>query len=567
MKHLVSVIWVVMVVLGAVVTGCEGARRYDSRLAAADSLMRVNPDSALAMVEAISRDSLPDEGDRAYRDLLLTQARYKAYVTATSDSDINRALAWFRAHPSDHEKLTRAYIYKGAVMDELGHPDSAMLYYKTAEATATPDDYFNLGYVNKRISTLYNDQLSQDTSAIISLKRAIYFFEIINDTNYLITCYGDMGGLCGINYPDTAEYYLTKAIELAMLKHSPLQYTYKSKLAGLYFYHNHDYSHAVALAMDVFRNGRELCNENQFYYYATWSYIRMGLLDSARFVLSSTPTPKDAVDSMNRYQTDAEMAKAKKDLITFGANMAKSKDSQIKVLTNRNDDMLKVAESEFRRIQVERHDTQTKQHNHNLATALTLSIIIILSLILLVHYLKWAIRRKEEERKGIERQLTTQIGELQERLTNGSVSELVACRFEALNELFDSIKFRAKEKNSGRIRSVIPLSSVITGLSKTYSIMKVQLTEKFWDKMKQSVDGEYNGIISYVEQEYPNLTEKEIELFCLQCANISPQIIKLCMNYTNVNSVFNRRNIIIKEKMGLNMTMDEFIEKYMKNEL
>ena len=31
-------------------------------------------------------------------------------------------------------------------MEELGHPDSAMHYYKTAEATAAPDDYFNLAY-------------------------------------------------------------------------------------------------------------------------------------------------------------------------------------------------------------------------------------------------------------------------------------------------------------------------------------------------------------------------------------------------------------------------------------
>ena len=32
-------------------------------------------------------------------------------------------------------------------MEELGHPDSAMHYYKTAEATAAPDDYFNLAYI------------------------------------------------------------------------------------------------------------------------------------------------------------------------------------------------------------------------------------------------------------------------------------------------------------------------------------------------------------------------------------------------------------------------------------
>ncbi|MBR5725100.1 MAG: hypothetical protein IKX56_00010, partial [Muribaculaceae bacterium] len=77
MKRLPVVILGLLIVLGAVVPGCGGAQRYDGRLTAADSLLRSEPDSALAMIEAMSRDSLPDEGDRAYRDLLLTQARYR----------------------------------------------------------------------------------------------------------------------------------------------------------------------------------------------------------------------------------------------------------------------------------------------------------------------------------------------------------------------------------------------------------------------------------------------------------------------------------------------------------
>ena len=133
--------WVIvaMLVLGAVVPSCSDAPRYDSRLTTADSLMRNNPDSALAIIEAVNRDSLTTEHDRAYRDLLLTQARYKAYIPATSDSDINRALSYYKQHPKEREKLTRAYLYKGAVMEELGFPDSAMIYYKHAEKTAAPE--------------------------------------------------------------------------------------------------------------------------------------------------------------------------------------------------------------------------------------------------------------------------------------------------------------------------------------------------------------------------------------------------------------------------------------------
>ena len=61
-------------VLVTLVTGCGGAHRYDERLVQADSLMQPDPDSALATLTAI--DSLTGEGNLAYRDLLLTQARY-----------------------------------------------------------------------------------------------------------------------------------------------------------------------------------------------------------------------------------------------------------------------------------------------------------------------------------------------------------------------------------------------------------------------------------------------------------------------------------------------------------
>ena len=562
-----------LLVLGAVVPGCGGTHRYDGRLAAVDSLMKDNPDSALALVLALDTTDILAEGDRAYRALLLTQARYKSYVTATSDSDINQALAYFRAHPADREKLTRAYIYKGAVMDELGYPDSAMFYYKTAEATADPADYFNLGYCNLRIASLYQNQFSRDSVAINYRKKAIYYFEKSNDTIYLITCYGDLGGQYGIKCPDSAEHYLLRAIELAEVIKSPQRYTYKSTLAGLYFYSYQDYLRSKDLAMDIFYNGKEVCEETQFYYYAIWSYIRLGMLDSAKSVFSVVPVPNNAVDSMNHYQVIAEIADAENDLIAYGVNLTKSKDKQIQIMNKKQDDKLKMAESDYDRIHAQNIEAQTSHNNHRLSIALSLAFLLIFTLLALAFYLRHVSNRNKEERRAVEQALTSTIKNLKEEQQHllemqGSISQLVGYRIEALNELFDSIKFKTDTGNHPKkVRSIIPLSSVIMEMNEAYHIMRIDLTDKFWDKMKRSVDGEFKGIATFVENNYPNLTLKEKRLFCLLCANISPQIIKLCMNYTNVKSVTNNRSIIIRKKMGLDMTFEEFIDKYMKNQL
>jgi hypothetical protein len=98
-------------------------------------------------------------------------------------------------------------------------------------------------------------------------------------------------------------------------------------------------------------------------------------------------------------------------------------------------------------------------------------------------------------------------------------------------------------------------------------ILSINLSEIFWDKMKRSVDGEFNGIATFVENHYPNLTLQEHHLFNLLCANISPQIIRLCMNYTNAKTVSNYRKKLIKKMTGLDMSLDEFIKCYQEKRL
>ncbi len=562
----------VLVVLVAVVAGCGGSHRYDSRLVLADSLMQANPDSALALVEAVDADSLSSEGDHAYRDLLLTQARYKCYITATSDSAINRSLAYYRRHKGEREKLTRAYIYKGAVMEELGHPDSAMFYYKTAEATADPTDYFNRGYSNMRMASLYCDQLSQDTTEAIHLQKAIYDFELIKDTNNLISCYGLLGGVYGDKQPDSCKYYLTRAIELAVHSKSTKQYTYKSKLAGLYYYHYQDYLRSKDMAMDVMRNGREYSKETQFFYYAALSFIKLGMLDSAKYVLHETPAPIDAVDSMNRHQVIADIAKAEKDLAVYNENLIQSKENQIQIISAKNDHKLKAAENDFSIKQAEQREAATKVSNQNLMFFLAIAIAMVIVLIWLTNHLKHILKRKDEENKQTEKALMDTIQDLQDKQQqlqqrNLSVSELVGDRIEALNELFDSIKFKSNKESQDRIRRIIPLSSLIFEMENAHRRLNTELSDRFWEKMKRSVDAEFNGIVSYVEKNYPNLSINELRIFCLMCAKFSPQIIKLCLNRTSAKSISNYRVIIIKRKMGLDMTLEEFIDKYMKNEL
>lgn len=547
-----------------VVTGCGGRARYDGRLVQADSLMWSPPDSALAVLSAL--DTLRGAADSAYRDLLFTQARYKTYqdITASDDSAITRALHWYRAHNGEREKFTRANLYKGAVMEELGRIDSAMIYYKTAEAAADTTDYYNRGYSKMRIAELYQNQHSQNSNAISKAKEAISCFEHINDTTFLITCYGMLGAINGVKNPDSTEFYLSKAIELSRRFDPPRQYTFKSKLAGFVYYHDKDYPRANRLAMDVLRNGSEHSLEYQFYYYAVMTYLKMGQIDSAKFVLGLFPPPIDAVDSMNRLDAMAEVAKAEGDLLNSKEHAVKSTEEILDILAESKEVKLIEAEHAFKSQQAESNEKSARSCIFTLTVLLAVvAISFVLSLWLWRRFLKL----KENERQAMMKELNATINALDDKLRlannmNANTSALVRYRLDAFQELFDSIKFRTKREENSKKRTVVSLSSILGEIGGQYQMMKVALSDSFWERLRISVDGEFNGIVTYVEKHYPNLTARDLRIFCLVCTNVTPQVIKICMNLTNVKTASNYKSNIMK-KIGLEITFDEFVKKYM----
>ena len=620
MKRWPVVILVILLVLGAVVPGCRHVPQYDSRLTAADSLMRINPDSSLALLESLNSSpargevarsdggggvapargevarsdggggaTLTTPADRAYYGLLLSQARYKAYVTATSDSDINRALDYYKKHPAEREKLTRAYIYKGAVMEELGHPDSAMFYYKHAEASAAPDDYFNLGYSNMRIAKLYQSLYTNDSAVLARMKMATDYFTIINDTNYLITTIGVQGALYD---SDSTEHYLEKAIFLADAIKSPKKFIYQSKLAGYYFY-KEDYTAAKNLAMDIILNGADECDEGQFYYYAARSYIQLNLLDSARWVMSMIPLPIDAVDSFNHYQTLAELSKATQkwsDYVQYN-EVAKEIDNRIMETSRAS----KLTETELK---YEAYQLKNAADEHLVRTIGLVLLGAVVLFTVVVAIIRSRIRyyrnqldanrqelekliadidvsrlQLEKEREKYSLQLAKKDNELAavskkrygQDAINKQVSNIVRYRLAALNELYQNIRITSV-RDDGYKRSLL-LVSTIRELYEKKGILHTLPKDSFWKNLRLSVDGEFEGIVSFVESNYPNLTEKDMQLFLLLCAGLPNQIIKMCMKYTDDTTVSKRKKKLMTEKFGLDVKLDKFIQMYLDGQL
>lgn len=118
-------------------------------------------------------------------------------------------------HQGEREKLTRALIYKGAVMEELGHPDSAMHYYKTAEAAAHEKDYANLGQINTRIADVFRKNDGDDQTCYDKYRLAYNYHVLANNKKMQLNNLSRMFMMNGITQLDGQDSLFNKGIALA----------------------------------------------------------------------------------------------------------------------------------------------------------------------------------------------------------------------------------------------------------------------------------------------------------------------------------------------------------------
>ena len=539
-----SLITLVAIVAG--VTGCGGAH-CDNRLTAADSLMQTNPDSALAIVSAI--DSLVTEGDRAYRDLLLTQARYKAYreITAGDDSAVTRAMAWYRAHGGEREKLTRAYIYKGAVMQELGHVDSAMYYYKTAEVNADPKDYANLGQINTRIGDLYRWYYGDPQRCYELFKQALKYYRITGDKRLQYDCLLNMGGCSGIIRIGNPEQLLSEASQLAIeLGDSAKYYKSQEYLCRQLAYYGDSIAKAKQIAFQCLKNYRQFINVNLMIDLAD-IYAKSEMPDSARYYLAYADASASAI---NPEQIKARKYSIRSRIARLEGNMTQS--SHYDMLSHQVTDSIL---NSNQRYQIQQIENTFDNHRHtsflSQISRLQWAILgLVLSALLVIMLLTLGYMRRIRNTRAIIKQLSEididrQLNPFQRMDDKSGVIEHLLSNLVAL--------IRLSSKNGTR-NSTSQLSQQIKE-----TIVDVA-NDDFWNELRNYLDKKHHGIISNLEQIH-HLTEKDLRFIELSCCGFSYVVMAIILDYSP-NYVLNKRKILAS-KMGLDTTLQEHLEQLM----
>ena len=115
------------------ITGCQGGKDTVSRLEEAETLIYESPDSALRLLESIPHPERLQGKEQADYALLLSLARYRCYIPASSDSLIQIAVQYYK-DKDDADKKGMAYYTLGSILEECDTDKSAAVQaYKDAE--------------------------------------------------------------------------------------------------------------------------------------------------------------------------------------------------------------------------------------------------------------------------------------------------------------------------------------------------------------------------------------------------------------------------------------------------
>ncbi len=300
MKHLLSIILSILLL-----TACgESGRVQFQQLQHIDSIAEVNADSAVAMINAINRDTLSSNDNKYYYDLLKIRTNDKAYIAHTSDSAILSVINYFENHDFNN-LLPVAYYYGGRVYSDLGDAPQALEYFQ--KAIDCPNINTNtLAVAYAQIAGIYNEQKVFDL-AIPAYKKAIELNSKNNNYNGIIYNTQGLGNIYSKKEEeDSALILYNEALKLAeKIKNTKLSNSLRLSI-GKFLINKNNYVDACEILSSVQSNQ---LREDSIVIANTFAhlYYRLNNIDSTIYYCSKLIKSQSLNAQLNGYNILANL--------------------------------------------------------------------------------------------------------------------------------------------------------------------------------------------------------------------------------------------------------------------
>lgn len=446
----------------------------------------------------------------------------------------------------------QALMEQGRRLELQGHDGAALACYRRAMSAADSSDHALLAQAHMRVALLYSNTTTEGHNDIDNYRLALAHYRLAADSAGVLKSLRYMGSQYRRTDCDSARQVLNQAMQLAHELEDSHAWLYCVDALARTCYLDSDYTAARDLALRCIADTTERTPEAT-YYIAAMSLAQLGKADSAQILVNAASSTVPSLSNrVLRMVAEREVALARGDYRT--AHLLGEQATHINDSISHSNASEQLRQAEQRLQQQEQQLQRAEQSRERI---LLWAIIGVLALALAFAAYVIVSRRQraqEEQLELIERlqlEHTREKEQLQAQLLSGTREG-----DEQLQEILS--------KQIENIRSLIDLSYKNTARPEKFlerfqdKIKQSRLPDGFWGNLRYYVDARYNGIISRLEREHPNLSDDDLYIIGLLCCGFTYADITVCMGYANINYVNTKKSRIAK-KMGIDQPLSDYL--------
>lgn len=534
------------------------------RIAIADSLMFIHPDSSLKIISNIDGIDNSDDATKAYYHLISTQAKSRNNNLEAGDSSILQSVNYYSRNKNDICKLAWSLVYASEV-SSIARNDSLALKYireaaKIAEEAELKDLRLKTYIYNFWGDILFGRQPYHD--AIDKYLIAEKYAHSNNDTTRIITTLMSAGEMYLWNHEyEVGRNCLGRAINFINIypneiKRLPRIY---EKISASYYLEGNNYE-SLSCITKAINSTSNIDSTSLWKFYLSKAEIltELGQLDSVAYYLNAAERGKD----IQSYATQAlfELTRAKYE--------AQRGDYKAAYETHRKysaflDSMYKENEqnrvSEFQRrydyqdVAIERDRVKIESQAKNIKW-LSITVALLALLLAALSYAYIQRHRRIKEDKAREKNINNAVNSVEERMRRELLHrdrhiESLRNRVIMMDDSLDKIR---------ALRDASPKERATSG-------SRFMMTDAEMEHLLTTVNICHEGFVDGLREEFPTLSDKDVEICALIKLGLQSRDIALLTGMSD-NTLKTRKKRMKKEKFSeetADMQLDEWI--YSKN--
>ncbi len=547
-----------------VACGCsQNKGSSNAELIAIDSLLCQNRIlQAREMLLHMNTEYMNEE-DRAYYTLLSAQADFEKQM-ANGDADSIKLVVKHYKNSGEQEKYARALLYQGYTYGKSGELDKAISCLRQAEDVTAKDDIRNHALAKMMTGELYQSQIvGAKTVGAEKYREALALFRQIGDKHHQIICLSELGGLYRISKEkqDSAMHYINAAIDLAKQEIEPQAVVVNLFSRAGYRAARGDYQGAKDDAVEAIAWSEDLKIHPRIHYTAASAFLHLGRIDSARYYLNQAPEMATAADSIMHYQLLADMARHDHKLEEAIDYLAKTHHLADSVTMSSMNDKLMEVEKKYDNQKADLENALLGSRLKGTLLALALLVLAAGALAFMVWRYRNRLRIQQAEYELMKADLDQSISSLQQ------MQETLASLDSSRQQSYELKAIVDKQLQV--VHQLLQWSYECneTTFAKRFNKMMTmrgsdEVGTTYWDNLQALANKLYdNVLVKAQERAGGSLRDDEVNMIALMCHGFSRTVIMMCMHYTNLRTVSNKK-IQIAHKLGAS-TLDEFLQPFL----